>query len=234
MPPRSRLWAKQRSTISARSLKASRATPDLSRARLLVTARRAASSPCQRENAEVYRLERLRPGLPADCRDTHGREPGASGPEAQGQEAFQHGWVSKSDPEAKIAKIGTTHLAAVDLDTGAVVAAERTRPMRATPRRFPRPWRRPRQTFEPVDAAPTSEDPAECVLDKGYHSRAVLRALNDSPWKTRIVAPQCRPAFRAGTVMRRRGARSPTTVRGSSPGSPAWLQAARRDRRALL
>ena len=45
MPPRSRLWAKQRSTISARSLKASRATPDLSRARLLVTARRAASSP---------------------------------------------------------------------------------------------------------------------------------------------------------------------------------------------
>ena len=27
--------------------------------------------------------------------------------------------------------------------------------------------------------------------------------------------------FRAGTVMRRRGARSPTTVRGSSPGSPA-------------
>ena len=30
-----------------------------------------------------------------------------------------------------------------------------------------------------------------------------------------------RPAFRAGTVMRRRGARSPTTVRGSSPGSPA-------------
>ena len=49
MPPRSRLWAKQRSTISARSLKASRATPDLSRARLSVTARRAASSPCQRE-----------------------------------------------------------------------------------------------------------------------------------------------------------------------------------------
>ena len=49
MPPRSRLWAKERSTISARSLKALRATSDLSRARLLVSARRAASSPCQRE-----------------------------------------------------------------------------------------------------------------------------------------------------------------------------------------
>ena len=34
----------------------------------------------------------------------------------------------------------------------------------------------------------TPENPAECVADKGYHSRAVLRALNDSPWKTRIAA----------------------------------------------
>ena len=33
-------------------------------------------------------------------------------------------------------------------------------------------------------------DPAECVADKGYHSRAVLRALNDSPWKIRIAAPK--------------------------------------------
>ena len=46
MPPRSRLCAKERSTISARSLKASLATPDNSRVRLLVTARRAAPSPC--------------------------------------------------------------------------------------------------------------------------------------------------------------------------------------------
>ena len=45
--------------------------------------------------------------------------------------------------------------------------------------------------LEAVDAAPTSEDPAECVADKGYHSRAVLiLALNDSPWKTRIAAPK--------------------------------------------
>ena len=61
-------------------------------------------------------------------------------------------WVSKSGPEAKIAKMkdGTTHLAykpgnAVDLDTGAVVAAELHPADRATARRFPRPWRRPRQ-----------------------------------------------------------------------------------------
>ncbi len=36
MAPRSRLWAKARSTISARSLKACRATWDKSRARILV------------------------------------------------------------------------------------------------------------------------------------------------------------------------------------------------------
>jgi transposase len=33
-------------------------------------------------------------------------------------------------------------------------------------------------------------DPAECVADKGYHSRAVLKALDDSPWKTRISEPK--------------------------------------------
>ena len=61
-------------------------------------------------------------------------------------------WVSKSDPAAKIAKMkdGTTHLAykpehAVDLDTGAVVAAELHRPTRATRRRWRRRWRRPRR-----------------------------------------------------------------------------------------
>ena len=49
----------------------------------------------------------------------------------KGKKLSNKDWVSKRDPEAKIAKMkdGTTHLAdkpehAVDLDTGAVVAAE--------------------------------------------------------------------------------------------------------------
>ena len=58
----------------------------------------------RRDNGEGYRemLERLarESGV-----ETPTAEPGASGPEAQGQEAFQHDWVSKSDPEAKIAKM---------------------------------------------------------------------------------------------------------------------------------
>ena len=31
-----------------------------------------------------------------------------------------------------------------------------------------------KENLEAVDAAPTAEDPAECVTDKGYHSRSVL------------------------------------------------------------
>ena len=57
----------------------------------------------------------------------------------KGKKLSNTDWVSKSDPEAKIAKMkdGTTHLAykpehAVDLDTGSVVAAELHPPMRAT------------------------------------------------------------------------------------------------------
>jgi hypothetical protein len=41
-----------------------------------------------------------------------------------------------------------------------------------------------------VDAAPTAEDPTDCVADKEYHSRAVLKALDDSPWTTRIAEPK--------------------------------------------
>ena len=151
----------------------------------------------RRDNGEGYRemLERL------------AGESGVETPTAEdlarlerkrkGKKLSNTDWVSKSDPEAKIAKMkdGTTHLA-YKPSTRWIWTPARwwrpscTRPMRATPRRFPRPWRRPRQTSRPVDAAPTSENPAECVADKGYHSRAVLRALNDSPWKTQIAAPK--------------------------------------------
>ena len=72
----------------------------------------------------------------------------------KGKKLSNQDWVSRSDPEAKIAKMkdGTTHLAykpehAVDLDTGAVVAAELHPADEGDyDKRFPRPWRRPRQT----------------------------------------------------------------------------------------
>ena len=106
-------------------------------------------------------------------RDTHGRGLGASGAEAQGQEAFRHGLGFEERPEAKIAKMkdGTTHLAykpehAVDLDTGAVVAAELHPADEGDTTTLSKTLAKAEANLEAVDAAPTSEDPAECVADK--------------------------------------------------------------------
>ena len=106
-------------------------------------------------------------------------------------------WVSNSDPEARIAKMkdGTTHLAykpehAVDLDTGAVVAAELHPADEGDTTTLSKTLAAAEANLEAVDAAPTAEDPADCVADKGYHARAVLKALEDSPWKSRIAEPK--------------------------------------------
>ena len=151
----------------------------------------------RRDNGEGYR----------EMLECLARESGVETPTAEnlarlerkrkGKKLSNTDWVSKSDPEAKIAKMkdGTTHLAykpehAVDLDTGAVVAAELHPADEGDTTTLSKTLAKAEANLEAVDAAPTSEDPAECVADKGYHSRAVLRALNDSPWKTRIAAPK--------------------------------------------
>ena len=92
-------------------------------------------------------------------------------------------------------KDGTTHLAykpehAVDLDTGAVVAAELHPADEGDTTTLEKTLAAAKENLEAVDAAPTAEDPAECVTDKGYHSRSVLKALDDGPWKTRISEPK--------------------------------------------
>ena len=115
----------------------------------------------------------------------------------KGKKLSNQDWVSKSDPEAKIAKMkdGTTHLAykpehAVDLDTGAVVAAELHPADEGDTTTLEKTLAAAKENLEAVDAAPTAEDPAECVTDKDYHSRSVLKALDDGPWKTRISEPK--------------------------------------------
>ena len=159
----------------------------------------------------------------------------------KGKKLSNEDWVSKSDPEAKIAKMkdGTTHLAykpehAVDLDTGAVVAAELHPADEGDTTTLPKTLETAKENLASVDAAPTAEDPAECVTDKGYHSRAVLKALDNGPWKTRIAEPKqkgfARWARRRGGAARGHQQPDPAVI-GGGQGS---LQAARRDRRALL
>ncbi len=115
----------------------------------------------------------------------------------KGKKLSNQEWVSKSDPEAKIAKLkdGTTHLAykpehAVDLDTGAVVAAELHPADEGDTATIEKTLAAAKAALEGVDAGPSEDQPGECVADKGYHSRAVLKALDDSPWKTRIAEPK--------------------------------------------
>ncbi len=105
--------------------------------------------------------------------------------------------VSRSDPEARVARMkdAATHLAdkpgpAVDLDTGAVVAVELHPADEGDTTTLFKTLAAAEANLEAVAAAPTPEGPAECVADKGYHARAVLKALDDSPWKTRIAEPR--------------------------------------------
>jgi transposase len=115
----------------------------------------------------------------------------------KGKKLSNADWVSKSDPEARIAKMkdGTTHLAykpehAVDLDTGAVVAAEIHPADQGDTKTLAGTLAVAKEKLAAVDAGPSAEQPAECVADKGYHSRAVLKDLDGSPWKTRISEPE--------------------------------------------
>jgi transposase len=103
-------------------------------------------------------------------------------------------WASPTDPEARIAKLkdGRTHLAykpehAVDLDTGAIVAAEVHAADVGDTATLPGTLAAAAANLATVGAAPTAEDPSELVADKGYHSRDGLKDLEDGPWKSRIA-----------------------------------------------
>jgi transposase len=106
-------------------------------------------------------------------------------------------WESPADPDARIARLkdGRTRLAhkpehALDLDTGAVVAAEMHAADRGDTATLPDTLASAARHLGAVEAAPSPEAPAELVADKGYHSRATLKALDDGQWKTRIAEPK--------------------------------------------
>src|ERR671939_172937 len=112
-------------------------------------------------------------------------------------------WGSATDPDARIARMkdGTTHLAykpehAVDLDTGAIVAAEIHPADEGDTTTITGTLDAARRNLTNVGAPPSPDNPAECVADKGYRARAVLTDLDEGPWKTRIAEPQRRGVAR--------------------------------------
>src|SRR5881398_2712014 len=103
-------------------------------------------------------------------------------------------WASTTDPDARIARMkdGTTHLAykpehAVDLDTGAVVAAEVHPADQGDTATLPGTLAAAEANLAAVGAGPTADDPSELIADKGYHSRDGLKELEDGAWKSRIA-----------------------------------------------
>ena len=112
-------------------------------------------------------------------------------------------WVSPTDPQAKVAKMkdGRTRLAykpehAVDLDSGAIVAAELHPADQGDTTTLPKTIEKAQVNLAAVDAGPTVEEPAELVADKGYHSRYGLKDLEDGVWKSRIAEKKARDVHR--------------------------------------
>ena len=115
----------------------------------------------------------------------------------KGKKLSNDDWTSKTDPDAKIAKMkdGSTHLAykpehAVDLDTGVIVAAPIHEADKGDTATLDPTLKEAEKNLSAVGFAPTPEDPCDLVADKGYHSRDVLKGLDDGPWKTRIAEPR--------------------------------------------
>jgi len=115
----------------------------------------------------------------------------------KGKKLSNKDWESSSDPDAKIARMkdGRTRLAykpehAVDLDSGAVVAAEIHPADEGDTNTLGKTLKAAGANLSRVGMGPCPDDPAELVADKGYHSRAVLKELDGSPWKSRIAEPK--------------------------------------------
>src|SRR4051794_34097761 len=143
----------------------------------------------------------------------------------KGKKLSNADWESPTDPDARIARLkdGRTHLAykpehAVDLDTGAVVAAEMHPADQGDTTTMAETLASAATHLAGVDAAPTPDNPAELVADKGYHSRAGLKELEDGPWKSRVAEPR-REGFYAGMAMTPHVERSTTTAPGCCPRS---------------
>ena len=115
----------------------------------------------------------------------------------KGKKISNKDWKSPTDSDARVARMkdGRTRLAykpehAVDLDTGAVVAVDVHPADQGDTKTLGVTLKTTKANLEKIDKAPSCDNPTELVADKGYHSRAVLKELDNSPWKTRIAEPK--------------------------------------------
>src|SRR5258708_7959967 len=106
-------------------------------------------------------------------------------------------WKYPGDPDAKIAKMkdGRTHLAykaahAVDLETGALVAAPQQDADRGNPTTTIKPVMAGGEKGEAAQAAVQAPEPlAEIIADKGYHSNQIMIELAAVGLRTYVAEP---------------------------------------------
>ncbi|MBB4200462.1 transposase [Rhodoblastus sphagnicola] len=151
----------------------------------------------RRDNGETYRAMLTRMAKESGIETPSAEELARLDRKRKGKKLSNDDWRSPTDPDARIARMknGTTHLAykpehAVDLDTGAIVAAPIHAADDGDVATLPATLKAAAENLADINLAPTRESPCELIADKGYHSRAGLKDLDDSVWKTRISEPK--------------------------------------------
>ncbi len=85
---------------------------------------------------------------------------------------------------------------AVDLDSGAILAAEVHPLDKGDTKTLEKTLEATNKNLKKTTSTPPcNDDPAELVADKGYHSREIIKKMNDSPWKTRIAEPKAKGLY---------------------------------------
>src|SRR5512136_2197712 len=150
----------------------------------------------RRDNGETYREMLERMAKESGIKTSSAEDLARFDRKRKGKKLSNEDWTSRTDAEAKIAwmKDGTTHLAykpehAVDLDTGVIVAAPIHEADKGDTTTLGDTLETAKANLSAVGLAPTPDDPCEIIADKGYHSREVLKGLDDGEWKSRISEP---------------------------------------------
>jgi transposase len=150
----------------------------------------------RRDNGETYREMLTRMAQESGVKTPSAEDLARFDKKRKGKKLSNEDWRSKTDADAKIARMkdGTTRLGykpehAVDLDTGVIVAAPLHEADKGDTATLGETLKTAKDNLSAVGLAPTREDPCEIIADKGYHSRGVLKDLDDSEWKSRISEP---------------------------------------------
>lgn len=150
----------------------------------------------RRDSGETYREMLARMATESGIATPNAEDLARFDRKRKGKKLSNDDWMSKTDAEAKIARMkdGTTHLAykpehAVDLDTGVIVAAPIHEADKGDTATLDETLKTAKDNLSAVGLAPTHDAPCEIIADKGYHSRSVLKELDGGEWKSRISEP---------------------------------------------